>query len=366
MAIRFELPRDAVERVAFAYSPLLEAVLSLHVLVGPKHHALQHRWVLASRSLPAGLRRRIGDFAFAYGAGIPEFVTPSADGVYASFERELDDLAGGDELDLALGFLRPLYDHGGPRDRTVLDDPEVRRAVAERASALGASPALAGLLFERPRELAAQFAELLLGVLAGGLRGRVGAARAAARRDGGGTPAGRSPPKASIPFLRTLSARLHVDEQEQTLGIDLPHEHTVPVTDNRQLVLAPSAFSWPHLRLNCDEPWPLAIVYPAPFLLRAVREAAPPAELSKTLVALADPNRLAALKLIVERPRSTQELAALIRMTDAGMSKHLRTLAAARLVRTRREGYYVLYELDTDAVVSISDGLLAFLGIVAP
>jgi DNA-binding transcriptional ArsR family regulator len=157
-----------------------------------------------------------------------------------------------------------------------------------------------------------------------------------------------------------------VDEEAATVGIDLPHDHTVPVTDERQLVLAPSAFSWPHLRLNCDEPWPLAIVYAAPFLLRAAREAAPPAELSKTLVALADANRLRALKLIADRPRSTQELAALIRMTDAGMSKHLRTLATARLVRTRREGHYVLYELDDEAVLSISDGLLAFLGIVPP
>ena len=33
MAIRFQLPAEAVERVAHAYSPLLEAVLSLHVVV---------------------------------------------------------------------------------------------------------------------------------------------------------------------------------------------------------------------------------------------------------------------------------------------------------------------------------------------
>ena len=35
MAIRFRVPAEAVERVAHAYSPLLETVLSLHVLADP-------------------------------------------------------------------------------------------------------------------------------------------------------------------------------------------------------------------------------------------------------------------------------------------------------------------------------------------
>ena len=44
--IRFAVPaEDAPDRIAFAYSPLQEAVLSLHVLVAPTHHALQHDWV---------------------------------------------------------------------------------------------------------------------------------------------------------------------------------------------------------------------------------------------------------------------------------------------------------------------------------
>ena len=38
MTIVFRLPPSAAERVAFSYSPALEAVRSLHVLVEPKHH----------------------------------------------------------------------------------------------------------------------------------------------------------------------------------------------------------------------------------------------------------------------------------------------------------------------------------------
>src|SRR5205823_1741615 len=87
--IRFRLPPEGEECLAFTYSPLLEAVLSLHVLVEPKHHPLQHEWVRRMRTLPADLRRRIRQLAFVYDRVVPEFLMPSADAGSASFEEEL-------------------------------------------------------------------------------------------------------------------------------------------------------------------------------------------------------------------------------------------------------------------------------------
>ena len=81
MAIRFHLPADASERVAFAYSPLLEAVLSLHVLVEPKHHPLQHEWVRAMRALEPALRREIAAFSILYRATLADLFLPSPAGV---------------------------------------------------------------------------------------------------------------------------------------------------------------------------------------------------------------------------------------------------------------------------------------------
>ena len=43
------------------------------------------------------------------------------------------------------------------------------------------------------------------------------------------------------------------------------------------------------------------------------------------------------------------------------LSKHLRLLARAGLVRARREGYYVLYSVDLDRVARLSDAVLGFL-----
>ena len=53
-------------------------MLSLHVLVEPKHHALQHDWVRAARSLRSGLRREIAALSFLYRWTLPNCLLPTA------------------------------------------------------------------------------------------------------------------------------------------------------------------------------------------------------------------------------------------------------------------------------------------------
>jgi DNA-binding transcriptional ArsR family regulator len=141
----------------------------------------------------------------------------------------------------------------------------------------------------------------------------------------------------------------------------LPHGHEVEVSPQHPLVLSPSVFVWPHVRVSCDPPFPVGFVYPAPTMLDEAGPRLPPGELVRVLRALADETRLRILALIAERPRSTQELAPLVDMSDAGLSKHLRALADAGLLSRRREGYYVLYSLVPDRVRPLSSTLLDFL-----
>jgi DNA-binding transcriptional ArsR family regulator len=68
-----------------------------------------------------------------------------------------------------------------------------------------------------------------------------------------------------------------------------------------------------------------------------------------------------ALKLIAERPRSTQELAPLVGISEAGLSKHLRQLTEAVLLESRREGYYVFYSLVPERIEPLSESLRRFL-----
>jgi DNA-binding transcriptional ArsR family regulator len=361
MAIRFKLPADRPDLVSFAYSPVLEAVLSLSVFVAPKHHPLQHPWVRRMRRLPAELKREIAEFSFAYRCLIPDFLYPSPSAGYGTFEEELDALLALDPIVLAFDFTRPLYDHGGDRDPAALARPAMRETVEARAQAMGAGPACATLALDDPEELARRFTHLLewyweeafreeWARLEPKLARTVSDAGASIARDG------------VYSLLATLAPRLRVELARERFGIDVPHDHEVEITEVGELVLVPSAYVWPHLHLNCDPPWPYALVYSAPFMADGARREIPPDELVQLLRAVGDRTRLNMLRLIAERPRTTQELAPLVGISEAGLSKHLRILREAGLVSSRREGYYVLYSFVPDSLSPLSVALSAFVG----
>jgi len=85
------------------------------------------------------------------------------------------------------------------------------------------------------------------------------------------------------------------------------------------------------------------------------------AQLARVGMALSNGNRLELLECIAQGPRSVDELAAMTRLSVANASKHLQELRRAGLVRARKEGLRVYYELAGPDVVD----LIAALGLVA-
>jgi len=371
VTIVFRLPPAAAERVAFSYSPAMEAVLSLHVLVEPKHHPVQHEWVRAMRRLPPALKREIDAFAFAYRAYFPEFFFPPPTGELSDFEGELRRLRAVDEQLVRLEFAIPLIDwqaDGGlRRDLAALDAPDTRNLLHERAKALG-DAALARQLLEDPRGLLDRFLRLLESYWEEAFAReweRIEPDLAASVSDAGRVIARRG----LYALLRGLWPEVRSDPEAGRFWLDRPHDHEVDIGASADigpgaadlLVLAPSVYVWPHVRVNCDPPWPLGLVFPASSIMRESRPRIPPAQLIGVLRALADDTRLRALRLIAERPRSTQELAPLVGVTEAALSKHLRTLAEAGLLDRHRDGYYVLYRIVPDQVAALAPSLEAFL-----
>jgi DNA-binding transcriptional ArsR family regulator len=356
--IRISFLPNPVEDIAFSLSPALEAVLSLHVLAGPKHHALQHGWVREMRGLDPALKRRIDAFAFLYRWNLPDLLLPSPLGPAVEFDEELERIAGLESGLLLAGFGRPLYDHGG-RGAAAFDEPGVRDVVLERAAEFGPdSVALAELLLDDPGAFATRFCDFLDGYWHAAFAGewpRIEPVLSESIK-----AAGRTLAAAGVwPVLGRLPAHCRADPARG----ELPHEHDVAVSAANPLLLVPSVFVWPHLRVNCDPPWPLALVYAAPPLARDAEPRIPPAELLRILRAVADDTRLRVLKLIAERPRTTQELAPLVGLSNAGLSKCLRRLAEAELITSRRQGYYVVYSLEEARVRAASAALGRFLGL---
>jgi DNA-binding transcriptional ArsR family regulator len=172
---------------------------------------------------------------------------------------------------------------------------------------------------------------------------------------------GRLATEGVLDLLADLRPQLRVEPERRTAWITIPHEHEVELSPLDPLVLSPSYFVWPHLRVNCDPPFPVSLIYPPRSMRKQVAPKLPSGELVEGLRALGDDTRLRVLALIAERPRSTQELAPLVGMSEAGLSKHLRLLARAGVLESRREGYYVLYSLVPERLESLSTSLLAFI-----
>lgn len=75
--------------------------------------------------------------------------------------------------------------------------------------------------------------------------------------------------------------------------------------------------------------------------------------LQVTLRALADPTRREILALLRSGPLSAGEIVGHFSVTNAAISRHLSVLREADLIRDRREGKFVYYELNASVLEEI-------------
>ena len=359
--ITFQVARAGRERVSFAASPLLEAVLSLHVVVEPKHHPLQQHWARSARRLSPGLRAEIGGFAFAYRSYFPQFCIPPVAGALAHFDDEINGLTTVPDELIALEFSRPLHGCDAPRDHDVLQRPETRDAICQAARALPpTSRELALLALDEPRALMERFQSMLARYWEEVFDREW--SRLEPRIAEGITEAGRVIATSGLfAFLDGLRPEVRVDRSSGSFSLDRVHDHMVDLTTGGGLLMVPSVYVWPHVRVNCDGPWPSALVYAAPSVVDDARAKLPSQDLLKIIRSLGADTRLRALRLVAQQPRSTRELASLLNVSEAAMCRHLRGLADAGVISAHRDSYYILYEIERDRIADLSAALLAFL-----
>jgi DNA-binding transcriptional ArsR family regulator len=357
--IRFRLDAASPADVHVQLLPLAEAILSLHVLLHPQGHPLQHPWVRRARTLSPVLKKEIRRFAFLYDDAFPDCFLPARAGASPSFDDGLAAFLALPPEQAAYELARPLYHyaHGGegPAD---LERTEVRGWMGEQAARFGPESAeLARELLEEPARVRGRAADLLAAYWAESFAEEwerlqpaleQEAERLRASIDGGGL----------LDALAGHAPQLRLDREARVAIRRSPHAHEVAVGPDGPLLLAPSAYVWPHVRANCDAPWPLALVVPAKALRRRGKRRRPPAALPKALRAVADDTRLQILRLAAERPRTTEELVPLLGLSKSGLSKHLRVLTEAGLLSTRREGWYVLYRLERERFEGLTGELL--------
>jgi DNA-binding transcriptional ArsR family regulator len=85
-------------------------------------------------------------------------------------------------------------------------------------------------------------------------------------------------------------------------------------------------------------------------------EALPEAHLQmivETFQALADPTRARILYALIQRPMCVRDLALLVGVSASGVSHQLRLLRDRRLVKSRRDGNTIYYQVDDHHVAAL-------------
>ena len=75
--------------------------------------------------------------------------------------------------------------------------------------------------------------------------------------------------------------------------------------------------------------------------------------LQSTLKALADPTRREILNLLKSGSMAAGDIAARFEITGAAVSRHLAVLKEAELIRDKREGKFIFYELNASVLEEI-------------
>lgn len=343
-----------VDRVAFAYSPGQEALHSLHVLSDARNHPLHVPWVVQARKrLSPGLKAEADRYELLVRRRMPILWDVRASRSLCTFEDDLATLrcAPAEHFvhRLLLAALGP-----SPADK-LPPDADLPKHCAAAAEQL---PEFAALLSEAAadpvRELD-RYCHFLEGYWEACLapewdhieemfvtdierRGRL-----LVRRGIAGA-------------LDSLSPDVRTDAATSTCLITRPDSTELILGNQDTLTLIPSYFAWPHLFMSLYSP-DVLITYPVLEQQQEGRAPVPPDRLLKLLRAAGDASRLQILQLIGARPRSTGELAGLIGISEAAVSKHLKQLQEAGLVVAERQSYYVFYRAAREPVAELTRGL---------
>jgi len=306
--IRYVFGPEDLGRVRFAISPVFELAASIDVLRNPDAHSLHDPWIRWAAPRAERVDRDLLEVLVPARGYHPDFITPPPDTPRPRLEHELERvLATPPERVLReLGWAYPAGPLP-PAAAAFAADPggQLERLVAQMRAYWDA--ALAPRWPELLARLEADVDHHARGLAAHGPLGAFEDVHPRVRwRDGG-------------------------------VEVEHHYDHEVEL-DGRGLLLVPTAFAWPEVWAMVDPPWQPSIIYP-PRGLGALYE---PSAIAGALEALLG-RRRARILAELTAPTSTQQLAARLHASPAGVSEHLAVLRDAGLIDGRRAGRAVLY-----------------------
>lgn len=145
-------------------------------------------------------------------------------------------------------------------------------------------------------------------------------------------------------FVQTIHERIKVKEDEIVFYKN--KEYVVKRNEIKSIIINLSTFISPHLMLGIID----NNLYLTYLVELEAYEKESPKDLERTLKALGDGTRLRILKEISRKGKSTQELSRVLNISEAAVSKALKSLQEAELVTKERQGNFILYSINTNAI----------------
>lgn len=359
MAITLQFGTLQLDQIAFGFSPAQEAVVSLHVLSDSSHHPLHIPWVIRSRKLlsPA-LKAELESFEVLYKKRIVNLWEHKPASDLLAFDQELATLASLPIGDYASQVSNILL--GAPvTHEAVLYDEGVRQQMIDQATAnYPSSLFVVKELLDDPVRSREHFCNCLAAYWEACLTSEWSRLEDAFLQDieNRGYTLLRH---GVLGLLSTLSPELIVNLRTG-LGIRKSDvDIKVEFNDKDILSLVPSYFVWPHVLVKPDPPYHLK--YAIQEHWHQGQAPIPPERLLKLIRATGDMTRLQILQLLSQKEHSTRELAGIIGITEAAVSKQLRVLEDVSLIKPRRESYYVFYSLVQSSLLDLTRGMMQLL-----
>ena len=371
MSVRLHVGQLARQNISFSYSVLGELLLSLQVLSAYRHYPLHVTWALARlRELSPDFLGELRLFGAVFRQAVTLLGPPEA--TVPDFAQELALLRDQSVADFCLPLLTAFLYDGAPGGKQVLAAPPTLvefQADSERQTQMRQwltsyfpdSAVLVDLLLTDPAGLQTRFLDLLQtywteyfdaywATLEPQFLAEI-------------SQRGRLLYEAdALSALEGLTGRLSLDRAQGIITFPGLAADEFVLTASDELQLRPTYFTPPglifalkHQEVTGNKQ--VSLTYPLPQLLDAGRSPTPPEELLTLLRAISDPTRLQILQLVAARPRPTSELARIIGLSDAAISRQLKQLQAAGWVRAERQSYFVLYRAVPELVRAVSEGL---------
>ncbi len=365
MARIIHLDWQQAERLAFSYSPVHEAIHSLLVLNGSGRHPLHLPWVLdIRRRMPPALKTEVSAFGILFTAAIPDIFTEvlPLSGDFPTFDEEFRIMQALSPYDYAERVVyqaimdQKTAEWGGGFEQ-IRQSREMRRQVLARTTQLHpASLQMVEELLEQPEQSHQRFLRFFSWYWEVCMAPQWPQLEAALFQD--------IQQRGQILFeqgvvevLDSLAPQLHVSRQGEHIVMYSPwHEH-IEMHVKDTLFLVPSSYVWPRLAFIYENDALVAIVYSIKRFQDEGSAPVPSERLLKLLRAAGDMTRLQILQLLSQRPRSTRELAGILNLSEAGISKHVKMLQEAGFLKSERSSYYVLYRSVRAPLAEITRGL---------